>query len=231
MSPRLQIAAFAVSVALLVAALVFTHCGAGRDADVPPTAPPPVRLTHPRPIAATDHPAPFEAFAQARAGDWYAYGVVSTGSLVETHTTAMVVVSAVSDASVVRTMRGRIDATGAEPTQPSNEFPRAGLTLERLDGDDVGGWTLFDVATAPDQHVVGGRPFECTKVTFGSRDPMFPAKRTRTELWLSPLVPAGGLVAEREEQHLGDLTFVQTEELIGFGTADGTVWGTRPAGW
>ena len=231
MSRRLQIAAFAVSVALLVAALVYTRGGAGQDADAPAPASPPARLTHPRPVATTDHAAPFEAFAQARVGDWYAYRVISTGSLAETHATAMVVVSAANDRTVVRALRGRNDATGEEPAEPSDEFPRAGLTLERLGGDDVGGWTLFDVATTPDQHVVDGRPFACTKVTFGSRDPLFPDKRTRTELWLSPEVPAGGLVASREEQHLGAMTFVMTEELIGFGTADGTIWGTRPAGW
>jgi hypothetical protein len=228
-SRAVQIGVFIASLGALAASLWFTR-DAGNGA--PPANPSSHTGAVPRDAAAaTAHPAPFEAFAGARVGDWYAYHVDSVGSLGETHATAMVWVTAADDHVVTRAMRGRVDATGVEKQEPDEHFPRAGLTIERLDGDDIGQWTLSDVVAIADTHEVGGKAFACTKVSFASRDPLFERKRTRTVLWLSSEVPAGGVIARREEQHLDAMTFVLTQELTGYGTAGGVTWGVRPDGW
>jgi hypothetical protein len=213
-----------VTVVALVFAIGFawwTH-----DDDAPPP-----RSSSSSSSQPTAHRVPIDLFASAHPGDWYAYQVVNGGPVGEIRTTAMVWIAAERPDGVTRAARGRIDASGEERAIRSEDFPRAGLTLERLIGADRGGWTLTDVAVTDEIRVVGGRSFPCKRLSFGSTDPMFPRKRTHTDLWISRDVPAGGLVAEREEQHLDDQTFVITQELIGFGTASETSWGTRPAGW
>ena len=176
------------------------------------------------------HPAPFEAYAGAQPGDWYAYRVENAGPSADIRSTAVAWVSAASPAAVTMAVHGRIDATGEERDGRTEDYPRAGLTLERLTGDDVGGWTIRAVQVTDEPHVVGGRTFACTKLSFASADPMFPTKRTHTELWIAKEVPAGGLVESREVQELDQRRFVITEKLLGFGSASGTAWGERPDG-
>jgi hypothetical protein len=174
------------------------------------------------------HPAPIEAFQHAREGDWYAYRVVNAGSFGGFTSTVVAWISAQTDAQVTRSVRGRLENTGEERTGRDEHFPRRGLTVERLTGKDIGEWPIFAVTVADEARAVGGRTFACKKIVFHSKDPMFPNKRTRTELWISPEVPGGGFVAEREVQHMDSMSFEITQELIGFGTASGATWGTRP---
>jgi hypothetical protein len=230
---RWQIAAFVASIAALAGAIVYATTTGD---DVHPATP--VASAHPAPPSARPaptpgvaHPAPFEAFSDARVGDWRAYQVLTTSSMAEFHSTVMASLVAVGERTVKRVVRGRIDNTGEQRTESPEELPRHGLTLERLIGYDVGGWTLSDLAVTHEAYLIGERAFGCTKLTYAASDPLLPRKRTRVTLWLSPEVPAGGVVARREEQHLDTLTFVIAEELFGYGTASSTTWGTRPAGW
>jgi hypothetical protein len=202
------------------------------DQPAPSRAATPVEARAPA-AHATDgtHAAPFEMFANAKVGDWYAWRTVNGGSLGDIRTTALAWITAERADSVTRTYRGKIDATGEERAGRPEDFPRAGLTIDRFTSNDIGGWTLSDITMTDEVHVVGGRSFQCKKIVFASSDPMFPRKRTRTELWISTDVRAGGLVAEHEVQQLDAMTFDITQELIGFGTATETIWGTRPAGW
>ncbi|MCE9575065.1 MAG: hypothetical protein K8W52_18080 [Deltaproteobacteria bacterium] len=226
-----------LAVALLVIAgglgYAFLSSDHGIEAPQSPTPPPAPKVPPPAmpPTPAHAHAAPLEAFATATVGDWHAYRVVNGGTLGEIRTTAMVAITAVTPDTVTRAMRGRIDATGEEKHEPNDAFPRKGLTLERLTGDDLAEWTLSDVTVVDEVHTVGGRAFACKKISYASADPMFPEKRTHTDLWISPEVPAGGLVEEHEIQHLDQATFEITSQVIGFGTAAGTTWGTRPPGW
>lgn len=177
------------------------------------------------------HPAPFEAYARAHLGDWYAYRVVNNGpAMHDVRALAITWVTAAADDHVSVSFHGRIDATGQEESGHAEDFPRAGLTLERLHGDDIGGWTIRDVTFTDEPHTIGGRTFACTRISFASQDPMFPGKRTHTDLWISAEVPVGGLVAEHEVQDLDQMHFDMTKELVGFGTAGGPTWGARPAG-
>ncbi len=229
MAPRiLQIAAFGALAASLAGAGVYAWWDSQQTYEAPAR---PVTAPRTAPKQAGAHPAPLELFADAKVGDWYAYRVVNAGSLGGIQSTVLTWVTAVDASTVTRTWRGRLDTTGDEHSGHPETFPRAGLTLERLDGDDIGGWTLADLAVTDDVHVVGDHRFACKKIAFASSDPMFARKHTHSDLWISAEVPAGGLVAKREEQHLDAMTFVITEELIGFGTASGTTWGTRPTGW
>jgi hypothetical protein len=177
------------------------------------------------------HPAPFEAYAHARLGDWYAYRVVTNGpAMHDVGAIAVTWITAAAADHVSTSFHGRIESTGEEESGHDEDFPRAGLSLERLTGDDVGGWTLRDVTFTDERHTIRGRTFACTKISFASQDPMFPAKLTHTDLWISAEVPVGGLVAEHEVQDLDRMHFDMTKELVGFGTATATTWGARPTG-
>ena len=192
------------------------------DDDEPASAPAP---SAPR----RAHPAPFEAYADANVGDWQAYRVDNGLPSGHVWSTVVATISAVTPDHVTRADRGRLDGA-ADVHDHAEDYPRAGLTLERLTGDDVGGWTISDVTVGIEPHRVGGRTFRATKISFASADPLSPRKRTHTDLWISDDVPAGGLIASHEVQVLDGAQIVFTEELVGFGDADGTQWGARPAG-
>lgn len=187
----------------------------------PRVAPPPV---------ADPHPAPLQVFATAQVGDWAAATVVSTGafgSAAGTHATVIDEIVAADATTVTHRLRGHNDATGEVVVEPTDEFPRAGLILEQLTGDDIGGWALSEITTTTEPHTVNGRAFACTKISYASADPMFPGKHTHTDLWISSEVPAGGLVESHEVQDLDAMHFEITKQVIAFGGASGS-WGARP---
>jgi hypothetical protein len=180
-------------------------------------------------------PSPIEVYANTKVGDWRAFTVKSEWSTKPVATaTVLARVHEVDDKQVVLSIHGRIDDTTLDDAKQRHDTrderrPRQGLTIDQLTGNDVGGWTIYNLVIADDDHTVGGRTFKCKKLTFSSDDPLIPAKRTRTELWISDEV-VGGIVEEREMQDMPNMTFVQTKVLIGFGTADATSWGTKPEG-
>lgn len=174
---------------------------------------------------------PLQVFADAKIGDWIAYRVITESSLAPTVTaTGIERITSVDDVKVERTFSGRVDATGEVGSKRYEDRPRKGLTLDQLITNDVAGWTIYEVAVSDDVHEVGGRHFKCKKISFSSRDPLFSQKRTRTDLWISNEVPAGGLVEKREVQELPEVRFVITKQLLGFGSASTTSWGTKPEG-
>jgi hypothetical protein len=138
-------------------------------------------------------------------------------------------VTAATDASVETSFRGKVAETGETRDSAGETYPRANLTLERITGLDIGKWTLLSPTVADEDHALDGCTFHTKEVTYASRDPMFPTKRTTTDLWLSPEV-RGGLVEQHEVQDLAeqDLHFDMTKTLIGFGTGSATTWGTKP---
>jgi hypothetical protein len=175
--------------------------------------------------------APLQVFANAKVGDWLAYRVTTESSIAQTfHAVGIETISKADAKTVARAFSGRVEETGEVKHDQYEDRPRDGLTLDQLTTNDVGGWTIFEVAVSDDVHEVGGRKFKCKKISYASNDPMIPAKRTHTDLWISTEVPAGGLVEEREIQDMPNMTFTITKEVIGFGDANGTAWGTKPAG-
>jgi hypothetical protein len=223
----------AVSVGVMIYALV-TY---GLRDDPPP------KSTDLQPLAGEDHvpaglPAhaggtlsPIQVFANAKVGDWQAYSVTTESSLGPTfHATGIVTITELDDREVKRGFVGRIAETGERREQQYEGRPRAGLTIDQLTTNDVGGWTIHDLVITDDVHEIGGRSFKCKKISYASEDPLFPNKRTRTELWISDEVAAGGLVEEREVQDMPSAHFVITQRLLGFGNASGTTWGTKPDG-
>ena len=179
---------------------------------------------------ARTHPAPLQAYAQSSVGEWSAYRIDNGLPSGHVHTTVVRAITAVEINRVTRTDHGRVDGEGGAEDTHAEDFPRSGLTLERLTGDDVGGWTISDETVGVEQHTVGGRQFRATRVSYASQDPLFPKKQTHTDLWLSDDVPAGGLIAKREEQILDGVHMVFTEELVGYGDETGPKWGDRPSG-
>lgn len=178
-----------------------------------------------------DRPSPLEVYADSKVGDWQAYRVTTESSLAPTITATVVArIAEVSDATVRRTFAGRLDATGEVRDDRDEERPRRGLTIDQLTGNDVGGWTIHDLRVTEESHEIGGRSFACKKLDYASDDPLIDNKQTHAELWISAEVPAGGLVEEREIQQMPTMRFVITKQLIGFGDASGTTWGTRPDG-
>jgi hypothetical protein len=178
-----------------------------------------------------DKPSPIEVYANAKVGDWRAYTVKSEWSTQPPiRATAMTRIREVTDQQIVRSFSGRLDET--EETRPDRDErrPRRGLTIDQLTGNDIGGWTIYDLVITDEDHTVGGRTFKCKKLTYASNDPLVPSKRTRTVLWISAEVPVDGVVEEREIQDMPGVTFIQTQTLIGFGTAGATTWGEKPEG-
>ena len=225
-----------VAAVALVAALGFAWWSGRQDPPPPPRA-------HAAATTEREHPAPFEAFSHAQVGDWYAVKRVvgqppgTQWALIDkqpppgdVEVSVVFRVAAVEGDRITRTMRGRVVATGEIKNEPEDTFPRTGLTLERLTGFDHAEWKLGDVAVSDDTRTIAGRAFPCKKVMFHPSDPLLPRKRTTTEIWYSPDVPAGGLVAEREVQDVDAMHFESTEELVGFGSAGGATWGTLPEG-
>jgi hypothetical protein len=181
----------------------------------------------------TAHPSPIDPFATSRVGDWRASHITNDGTLqrdaktgaIRTH--AVHAVTAVTDATVSIAVRGMIDGETEVHDSATQAVPRRGATFEQLLASD---WPIPELAIADDTYTIGGRAFRCKKVTYRSTDRMFPRKTITTELWLSPDVPADGVVAKREVQLLDDLRFTFDEELVGFGTGSAATWGERPRG-
>ena len=180
--------------------------------------------------ATTAHdPLPIQPFATANLGDWNAFTNVTTSSLGVTHATVVATITDVTPAPASQQLRGRDDRTGEVHADAADPFPRAGLTLDDVEQSNISDWKLFDVRLDTAPYEVAGHAFACTHLAYSSTDPLLPHKRTRTELWLSPEVTAGGIVAKRETQDVGELHFLIEHRIIGYGTATTTTWGARPA--
>ena len=234
---RLGLVILGLAVLALAGALIYAAKHAAPSPGAPsgsPASPPSeTRAIPPAPGRTPgDHPSAIDVFADSQLGDWNAYDVVNAGSLMgsagSVQTTAVEWIDGATTERVSRTWHGLV---GSDPRAGHAEiYPRRGLALERLMGDDIGRWTLFDLAITDDVHTVKGRAFHCKKLVYRATDPVFARKRTTIELWLSAEVPAGGLVAEHEIQDLDAWHFDMTKEVSGFGSASGPpAWGTRPA--
>jgi hypothetical protein len=175
--------------------------------------------------------APIQVYANAKVGDWRAYRVTTESSLAPAiSATVLTWISKTTDQNVIRSFKGRVDATGEVRSDRDEDRSREKLTIDQLTGNDVGGWTIYDLAITDDERTVGGLTFKCKKISYSSNDPLLPNKKTRTEMWISADVPAGGIVEEREVQEMPNMRFVQTQKLLGFGDAAGASWGTKPEG-
>ena len=197
-------------------------------------------------------PSPLQVYETAKVGEWRAYRViteshgslpaaaalavgdraVAAGSSIEQtfHAIGIETITKVDDKTVSRAFSGRVEETGQVQKRPYEDRPRQGLTIDQLTGNDVGGWTIYELAITDEDHAIGGRTFKCKKLSYASNDPMFPSKRTHTDLWISAEVLGGGIVEEREVQEMPEARFAITQQLIGFGPDDKTTtWGEKPA--
>lgn len=172
---------------------------------------------------------PLPGYADAKVGDWRAYRYITTGELGNFHATAIAVVTAVTPTTVTIEFSGRLDETGEQRTDGATEFPRA-YTVEHEIHHQHGNWTASGVELTTEVRTIDGHSFSCQKLAVAFADPLMPRKDTRVEVWLSPEVPAGGIVASREVARTSALTITSTNDLIGFGDATHTTWGKRPAG-
>lgn len=172
---------------------------------------------------------PLPGYANAKVGDWRAFRHVTTGTMGDFHATAIAVVIAVTPDTVTIELSGRLDETGEQRSDGADAIPSA-FTVAHEIHRSHGDWTASHVALADDAREIGGRTFACKKLSFASADPMMPNKDTQVETWLSAEVPAGGEVAVREVQKTSGMTIAMTSDLIGFGDATHTAWGTRPTG-
>lgn len=170
---------------------------------------------------------PLSGYANAKVGDWRAFRRVTEGNLGTFHATALATVIAVTPETVTVELRGRLDETGEQRSDGADEFPRA-FTVEheihRIHGD----WTASKVEVSDTTREIDGRRFPAKRIAFTSKDPVMPAKTVRVEVWLSSEVPVGGEIAVRELQMTDALTIKMTSDVIGFGDATRTLWGTRP---
>lgn len=175
---------------------------------------------------------PLQVYENAKVGEWRAYNVITESSLAQTfHAIGLETITKVDDKTVSREFSGRVEETGQEQKRPYEDRPRQGLTIDELTTNDVGGWTIYELSITDEDHAIGGRTFKCKKLSYASNDPMFPSKRTHTDVWISAEVLGGGIVEEREVQEMPEARFVITQQLIGFGPDDKTTtWGERPAG-
>lgn len=229
-----QVVAFVISVAILIGVIAKYGLRSPDRPRDPDGSQPHVGMEHfgsNKPAHEGGTLAPLQVFATAKVGDWLSYRVITESSIAPTITTTVIErISSVDDRNVTRSFAGRIDATGEVRSDRTESRPRNGLTLDQLIGNDIGGWTITELVVADDVHEVGGRSFPCKKISFASRDPLLPNKRTHTDLWISSEVPAGSLVEQREVQELRDMRFTITKQLIGFGDATTTRWGKKPEG-
>ena len=228
----------------LIAVLALAACDAGKKAapatddpwNSPGSAAPP-KAPRVRPLSmdgTIEAPAellktPLPGYANAKVGDWRAFRHVSTGTIGDFHATAIAVVTAVTPDTVTIELSGRLDETGEQRSDGADAIPSAYTVAHEIHRSH-GDWTASHVELTDNARTIAGRTFPCKKLAFASVDPMMPNKDTHVETWLSPDVPAGGEVAVREVQKTPALTFTMTSDLIGFGDATHTAWGTRPAG-
>jgi len=230
-----MIAAF---ISLGVMAFVLVKYGL-RDDDPPPTSrntgQPHQGMRHftsESPAHEGGKPSPIQVYENAKVGEWRAYSVTTESSLAPTfHAIGIETITKVNDKTVSRGFSGRVEETGEVQKRAYEDRPRQGLTIDQLTTNDVGGWTIYELAIIDEGHEVGGRTFKCKKLSYASNDPMIPSKRTHTDLWISAEVPAGGIVEEREVQEMPNMRFSITQRLVGFGPDDKTTtWGEKPAG-
>jgi hypothetical protein len=229
----------AAAVSVVVMVVVIFKYGLGDDGARPTSGAPHVGAKHhtdekpgegTKPAHEGDKPAPLQVYETAKVGDWRAYRVISEWSNKPVGKATVVTrIGEVTDAQVVASFNGRLDDTSEIRKDREETRPRRGLTIDQLTGNDVGGWTIYNVTITDEDHTVAGRTFKCKKLSYASDDPLVPAKRTRNELWISTEVAAGGIVEERQIQDMPNMTFVQTQTLIGFGD-ERTTWGTKPEG-
>jgi hypothetical protein len=230
-----------VSISLMIVA-IFKY---GLGDDPPPTTKASSAQAHARPKhspQALDTPdtkhmgselAPLQVWANAQVGDWVAYRVVNRSTLFAEDIPTIVLkrITAVTDETVMIEHKGRMEKAGDRREQWTLDRPRQGLTLDKLVDNDVAQWRLVDVVTTDDTHEVNGRAFKSKKITYAALDPLFPSKRVRVSYWYSGEIPAGGLVEARYIQDLDTLHMEQINQVIGFGTATATTWGTKPEGF
>lgn len=219
-----------LAVVALVASFAFAWWYSRQDTTPPPppaavTAIPPNTRASP---VADPHRAPLDTYAKSAVGDWVAYTISNASPMGSFPATAVTTAKAVSDTTVLTATRGRLDGASEIKRSADEQFARAGLTLEQATGADIGGWTLSDIAITDEPHAVGGRTFPCKHVAYDARDPLFPTKRTHTDLWVSTEVPLDGRVEAHEVQDLDGKIFDNRIVLIGFGAGAATTWGTRP---
>lgn len=175
--------------------------------------------------------APIQVFAKAQVGDWAAHRITNRSSLLERDLVAIRIsrVTAATDATVTIEHKGRMETGEGKREEWTQERRRAGLTIDQLVGNDVSDWRLIDVQTSDDSHEAGDRTFKCTQIAYAAIDPMFPSKKVRVTYWYTDEF-VGGLVEERDIQDLESVHIEQLTQLIGFGTATTTTWGTKPDG-
>ena len=235
-----QMLAAAVSVALMIVVLLKY----GLRDEAPPTTKPASSQPH---AGAQHHTegsadpivhqgsqlAPIQVFAKAQVGDWIAYRVTnrSTALAEDVSTIVLATITAATDSGVTVAYKGRMETAGERREQWTYERPRDGLTIDQLTDNDVAQWRLIGIDVTADKHEVGGREFACKQISYAGLDPLFPSKKSRTTLWISDEVPAGGLVEQRDIQDLDTMHMEQIKQLIGFGTATATTWGTKPDGF
>jgi hypothetical protein len=176
--------------------------------------------------------APIQVFAKAQVGDWVAHRIINRSTLLAEELTAIRLskITAATDTTVTIEHKGRMEKGEGKREEWTQERPRQGLTIDQLVGNDVSQWRLIDVQTADDTHEIGDRTFKCKQVAYAALDPMFPSKKVRVTYWYSDEL-AGGLVEERDIQDLESVHIEQLTQLIGFGTATTTTWGTKPDGF
>jgi hypothetical protein len=232
--------AAAVSVALMIVVLLKY----GLRDEAPPMTKPASSQAHAgaqHHTAGSDDPighqggqlAPIQVFAKAQVGDWIAYRVTTRSTLIpeEVGSVVLATITAVTDDEITIHYKARIEKGGYRRDDWTYQRPRQTLTLDQLVDNDIAEWRIIDVKITDDAHEVGGRSFACKQISYASIDPMFPSKRTRVTLWFSEEVSGLGLVEERETQDLETMHMEASKQLIGFGTATATTWGTKPDGF
>ena len=204
-------------------------------------APPTTKAESGQPHAGTQHhtaeakhmggePAPLQAYAKAQVGDWIAYRVSTTSSLLPNGVSGLVLgrVTAATDGDVTIDYKARGEKNIDRREAWSETHKRQNLTIDELT-DNTNEWKLFDLQVNDDTHDVGGRAFKCKKLTYAKLDPMLPNTSVRDTAWYSEEVPLG-LVQDTDVQDMPNFHSEQTKQLIGFGTASATTWGTKPDG-
>jgi len=225
-----------VAAGLSIALMIVVLLKYGLRDDVAPTTP-----TATQPHAGAKHHsaetthvgvqvAPLQPFATAKVGDWIGYRVVNRSTALPQDIEAFVIarVTKATETSVTVEYRGHAPAVPDKRETWEREYPRHGLTIDQLTGNDVSKWTISELVITDVTREVGGRTFRAKQLTYAAKDPLFPAKRVRNELWISEEVPLEGLVEDRNVQDLDTMHSEQTKQLIGFGTADAITWGKQP---
>lgn len=172
-------------------------------------------------------PCPVELFKDAAKGDWLAYREESVtrfkGGEQKQGTTHIWTVKSVTPEVLVFSIASRADDGSC--AEVDRTLPRKKpLTLDRLLDTP---WTISDLKTEDDAHVIEERKFQCKKLSFAQTDHMAADKEISTTLWLDPDV---GIVehVEKQTSEEREFTVERTWRLAGTGRGDETTWGKRP---